>query len=83
MGEFGFGQSIQKMYENYGKVLFYETYLEKNNINGKPLFWSQNKITTKFVQKKWVSFIFDKVYENYPKIKEKCYFMELTSKTVI
>ena len=48
MGEFGFGHSVRKLLENYGKVLFYETYFEESNINWKPLIWSQNKIITKF-----------------------------------
>ena len=33
MGEFYFGQSVQKLAENKGKVLFYETYFEESNIN--------------------------------------------------
>ena len=58
MGEFGFGQSVRKLPENYGKVLFYETNFEDSNINQKPLIWSHNKIITKFGKKKngWVWF---------------------------
>ena len=52
MGEFDFEQSVQKLYENYGKVLFYETYFEESNINQKPLIWSQDKIIEKFEKKK-------------------------------
>ena len=33
--------------------------------------------------KKLESLVFGKVYENYPKIKEKCYFTKLTSKRAI
>ena len=54
-----------------------------SNINRKPLIWSQDKIIMKFEQKKWTSFVFGKVYENCPKIKENCYFMKHTSKRVI
>ena len=48
-----------------------------------PLFIYKDKIITKFGQKKWASFVLGKVYENYPKIKEKSYFKKLTSKRVI
>ena len=37
MGEFGFKQSLRKLLENLGKVLFYETYFEESNINRKSL----------------------------------------------
>ena len=37
----------------------------------------------KFVQKKWVSLVSGKGFENYPKIKEKCYFTKLNSNRVI
>ena len=60
MGEFSFGQSVRKLPENYGKVLFYETYYEESNINWKHLIWSQDKIVTKFGQKKWASFVWVK-----------------------
>ena len=33
MGEFCFGQSAQKLPENYEKVLFLKTYIEDNIIN--------------------------------------------------
>ena len=62
MGEFGFEQSIQKLHENQGKLLFFDTYFEKSNINKKPLIWSQDKIITKFAQKNEVSFVLGKVY---------------------
>ena len=52
MGEFGFSQSVQKLFKNKGKMLFYETYFEENNINRKPLIWSHDKIVKKFAQKK-------------------------------
>ena len=83
MDDFGFGQSVQKLSENYGKVLFYETYFEESNINRKPLIQSRDKRVMKFRPKKWVSLVFDKVYENCLKIKKKCYFTKLTSKGVI
>ena len=57
-------------------MLFYETHFKENNINQKPLIWSQNKIITKFGQKKWVSWILGKAYENYLKIKKKVLFYE-------
>ena len=60
-------------------MLFDETYFEKSNINRKPLTWSQQKIITKFGQKKWASLSLGKVYENYMKNKEMCYFTKLTS----
>ena len=37
IGEFGFGQSLQKLLENLGKMLFYKTYFQESNINWKPL----------------------------------------------
>ena len=83
MGEFGFGQSLRKLSKNQGKVLFDETYFEDSNIKWKPLIWSQDMIITKFGQKNWLSLVLGKVYENYPKIKEMCYFSKLTSKRVI
>ena len=83
MDEFGFGKSIRKLSENFGKVLFYKTYFTESNINRKPLIWSNDKIITKFGQKKWVSLVFYKVYEKFLKIKKKCYFTNLTSKRVI
>ena len=46
-GEFGFGQSVQKVPENYGKLLFCETYFEEWNITWEPLIWSDNEIITK------------------------------------
>ena len=39
MREFCFGQSLRKLLENEGKLLFYETYLEDSNINKKPPIW--------------------------------------------
>ena len=72
MRDFGFGQSVRKLPENYEKVLFYENYFEETNINRKPLIWSHDKIVMKYGPNKWVSFVLGKVYENYPKIKEKC-----------
>ena len=48
MREYGFGQSVRKLLENKGKVLFYETYFQKSNINWKPLISSKYKIITKF-----------------------------------
>ena len=52
MDEFGFGQSVRKLPENQGKMLFYETNFEQSNINGKQLIWSKVKILKIFVQKK-------------------------------
>ena len=78
---------LGKVYENClifsKKVLYYETYIEESNINQKPLIWSDDKIVTKFGQKKWVSLVFGMVYKNSPKIKKKCYFTKLASKGVI
>ena len=78
---------LGKVYENCPKikkkVLFYETNFEVRNANQKPLIWSQDKIITKFGQKKYVSLVLGKVYENCLKIKEKCYMTKLTSKRVI
>ena len=39
-------------------MLFCDTYFEESNINRKPLIWSQDKITTKFGQKKMGEFGF-------------------------
>ena len=83
MGEFGFGQSVRKLPENYEKVLFYEAYIEENNINQKPLISSNDRIVMKFGPKKWVSLVLGKLYENCPKIKEKYYFTKPTSKREI
>ena len=83
IGEFGFWQSVRKLPENCEKVLFSETYIEESNINRKPLNWTHDKIEMKFGPKKWVSFVFGKVNENYLKIKKKCYFTKLISKRVI
>ena len=83
MGEFCFAQSIQKLPENKGKLLFYETYYEESVINQKHLIWSQDKIITKFGQKKWASLFSAKVYESCMKVKEKCYFTKLTTKIAI
>ena len=47
MGEFRFGESVRNN-TKINKVLFFETYFEKSNINKKPLIWSQDKIITKF-----------------------------------
>ena len=59
MGEFGFGKSLQKLPKNIGKLLFDETYLEESNINQKPFILSQNKIITKFRQKRMGEFGFE------------------------
>ena len=58
MGELGFQQSVRKLLENLGNVLFYETDFEESNINRKPLIWSKYKMKTKFGPKKWVSLVF-------------------------
>ena len=83
MGEFCFGKSLRKRPENKVKVLFYETNFEVGYINRKQHIWSHYKIITKFGPKKWVRLVLGKVYENCTKIKEKSYFMKLTSKKVI
>ena len=57
MGEFYFGESAWKQLKNLEDVLFYETYFEKRNMDWKPLFWAQEKIITKFEQKKWASLV--------------------------
>ena len=54
-----------------------------NNINQKPLIWSQDKLIMKFELKKWVDFILGNVYKNCSKIEEKRYFTKLISKQVI
>ena len=82
-GEFGFGQSVRKLHENYGKVLFDETYFEESNINRKPLIWSQNKIITKFQQKNVRVLFMEKCTETAQKLRKKCYFIKLTLKRVI
>ena len=64
-------------------MLFNETYFEQSNINRKPRIWFQEKIITKLRQKNNASLVFGKVYENWPKFKEKCYVTNLTSKKVI
>ena len=82
MGEFFFGKRLQKLTENKGKVLFYETCFEVGNTIQKPLFVpivDNNKILTK----KWVSLVFGKKYENCQKIKKNSYFTKPTSKSVI
>ena len=61
-------------------MLFCETYFDISNINWKSLIWSQDKIIKNLGQKKWVSFVFGKVYKNCPKLNEKCYFAKITSK---
>ena len=70
MSEFCLGQSVRKLPEKQGKVLFYKTYFEETNINRKAHIWSKDKIIMKFRQKKWASLVFSEVYENYPKIKD-------------
>ena len=47
-GEFCLLQSIRKLPEKYGKVLFYKTYFEESNISWKSLIWSEDKIITEF-----------------------------------
>ena len=83
MDEFGFGQSIRKLPENLETMLFYETYIEESNINRKPFIWCLDKIVINFAPIQWVSCVLGKVYENCPKIKDKCYFTKPTSKSVI
>ena len=48
MGEFGFAQSVRKLPENEGKVLFDKTHFGDSNIIRKQLIFSQDMITTKF-----------------------------------
>ena len=83
MGEFCFRQSVRKLPKNLGKVLSYESYFQKSNINWKSLIWCKYKIITKFGAKKYASFIFGKVHESCPKIKENWYFRKHASKRVI
>ena len=83
MDEFHFGQNVRKLPENKEKMLFYETYFEKSNINRKPHIWPHDKIIMKFGQKKWVSCVLGKVYKNCSKIKKECYFTKPTSKRLI
>ena len=63
MSEFGFRQSVRKLLENEGKMLFYETYFKESNINRKPLILPQDRIVMKFGRKKCVTLVMDKVYE--------------------
>ena len=78
-----FWAKFSKIARKLRKVLFYETYFKESNIDWNPLILSQDKIRMKFGQKKWMSLILGKVYENWPKIEEKCYLMNLTSKRVM
>ena len=55
MGEFGFGQTVRKLSEKKGKMLFYETYIEESSSNRKQLIWPHFKIITKFGTQKCVS----------------------------
>ena len=84
-GEFGFTQSVQKLLENYEKVLFYETNFKKSYIKRKLLIWSHDMIITKYgkKKKKKVCLVLGKVYEKYPKNNEKYYFLKPTLKRVI
>ena len=63
--------------------MFYETCFEESKTNRKKRFMFKYKKITKFEPKKWASLVFGKVYENYLKIKEKCYFTKFASKRVI
>ena len=58
-----------KTNRNLSKNVIYKTFI--CNINQKLIIWSQGNIITKFGQKKYVSLVLGKVYENYPKFKEK------------
>ena len=77
MGEFVFRHSIRKQPQDLKKSVIYETYYMESNISQRPSICSQNKVKTKFGQKKWVCLVL--VYENYHKFKEKCYFIKPTS----
>ena len=83
MGEFGFAQSLRKQNENEGKMLLDKTYYEESNINRKPLIWSQDKIITKFGQKKWARLVLAKVCDICSKVRVKCYLTKLILKRVI
>ena len=77
---------LGKMYKNCLKLrkrVIWWNLLRESNINRKSLISSHDKITTKFGQKKWVSLVLGKVYENCTKIRIKCYLSKLTSKSVI
>ena len=78
---------LGKVYKNClkikKKILFYEINFEESNIKWKLLILSQDKIITKFEQKKWASLVLRKVFENCTKIKEKCYLTKLISNSVI
>ena len=45
-------QSVQKLSKTLEQVLFYETYFEESKMDRKPLIWAEDKIITKFGQKK-------------------------------
>ena len=83
MREFGFRQSVRKLSETWGKVLFYKTFFNVSNINRELIIRSKHKIITKFGPKKSVSLVLGNMYENCSKFKENCYFVKLTSKWVI
>ena len=79
---------LGKVYENCKKIKNKKCYFMKLTskrviTTGNPLFFSKDKILTKFGYKKLVSLVLGKVYENCIKIKEKRYFTKLTSKSVI
>ena len=58
------------------KLTWYRVASTRNLLFG----WRQDNNETWI--KKWVSLVLSKVYENYPNIKEKCYFTKLTSERV-
>ena len=78
-----FGEGYENCPKIKKKVFFLETNFEDSNINWKPLILSHDKIIMKFGQKKWMSLVLVKVYENCLKNEKKCYFRKPTSKRVI
>ena len=77
MVECCFGKSLRKLSENKGKVLFYETYFEVDNINLKQLIWSHYRIIMKFRQKNIDEFLLGKSLRKLPENKGKVLFYEI------
>ena len=77
---------LGKVYENSTKIMetfYFMKHTSKRVISTRNYLFVEDKIITKFGQKKLASLVLGKVYKNSMKIKEKCYFMKLTSKRVI
>ena len=66
MSMFCYRQCVLKLPENEEQVIFHETYSEESKINQKSLICSQNKIITKFGQKKMDELGFGKSVRKIP-----------------